>query len=110
MLDANSLLPQSFVYSPLINTSTNPGTISIGAGVLHGFIIIGLGTGLWGATVYDALVTGTLNSTTAIGVLVTATVGGAYGLQLTGDGIYNTGLTVVNNTGTTAGAFKILYL
>ena len=112
MPDANSQLAVTFVDSALINQSTSPVLITSGQGIFHGFLVITQGTGSWGATIYDSnsTVSSGLNSSTAVGVLLTATTGGVLGFQWGGDIIYNNGLVVQDSTGTTPGAIKILYL
>ena len=111
LLDANSQLPISFQDSVVLNTVGST-LITTGQGVFHGFIGITPGTGGWGATAYDSSSStnaGTLTSSTAVGALVTTTSGGVLGFQWAGDVIFNNGL-VINNTGTTAGVIKVLYL
>ncbi len=109
MLDANSHLPMSFVASALVNANATTTITAAGAGVFHGFVVIGTAAGAYTATVYDATPQGTLNSTTAIGVLNSTTIAGALPFQWGGDVIYNNGLTLITSQGT-PGAIKILYL
>ncbi len=77
--------------------------------LLHGFLFITPGATGWSATAYDAIPTGTLNSATAVGALVTAVAAGALPFQSAGDIVFTNGLTILTTQGT-AGAFKVIYL
>lgn len=113
MLDANSQLPHSYVYSPLITANTTTQIGITGAGILHGFLISTPGATTNHLIAYDTVVTTTsvgllpLVTTTIIGYINTTT--STPGFVSAGDVIFNTGLIIVTTTGT-AGVVQVIYL
>lgn len=112
LLDANSQPTLNFIASPIINVTNTTTTVAgTGPGIFHGFLVVAAAAGTYSLTVYDASTTTAsgLTSATVVGLLASTTAAGALPFQWGGDIVYNNGITVVAQGGTT-GVVKILYL